>query len=78
MHYVEIYSEFKDTKKGEILSKVIDFDNIHSDYLDISTFYDADRLMLITKIKCNNLKTLNSTIHDLLKTQDLAERILEI
>lgn len=78
MHYAEICSEVKDTRKGEVLSRIVNFDNIHSDYLDISTFYDADSRMLITKIKCNNLKTLNSTIHDLIKTQDLAERILEI
>lgn len=78
MHYVEIYSEVKDTKNGGVLSKVINFDNIHSDYLDIFTFYDADKFMLITKIKCDNLKTLNNTIHDLLKTQNLAEKILEI
>ncbi len=78
MHYVEIYSEVKDTKKGDVLSKVVNFDNIHSDRLDIFTFYDADKFMLITKIKCDNLKTLNSTIHDLFKTQNLAEKILEI
>ncbi|CEG13303.1 hypothetical protein MSIBF_A3630005 [groundwater metagenome] len=46
--------------------------------MDISTFYDEDKFMLITKIKCDNLKTLNNTIHDLFKTQNLAEKILEI
>lgn len=78
MHYAEIRSEIKDIKKGKVLSKVINFDNIHSDRLDISTSYSARKHMLITKIKCDSLKTLNNTIHDLFKTQNLAEKILEI
>ncbi len=79
MHYVEIYSEIEDTRKGDVLSRVVNFDNVHLDRLDIFTFYDAtDKCMLITKIKCAHLKTLNNTIHDLLKTQNLAEKILEI
>jgi len=78
MHYAEIYSEIEDSKKGDILSKIINFDNVHLDLLDISTYYDKDKGMLVTKIKSRDLKTLNSTIHDLIKTQNLAEKILEI
>ncbi|OQX22385.1 MAG: hypothetical protein BWK75_00900 [Candidatus Altiarchaeales archaeon A3] len=78
MHYAEIYSEIEDILKGDVLSKIVNFDNLHLEHLDISTFYDEDKGMLTTKIRCNNLKTLNSTIHDLLKTQNLTEKILEI
>jgi len=78
MHYCEIYSDIRDTGKGQVLNKIVNFDNLHLEHMDISTYYDEYKGMLITKIRCNTLKTLNSTIHDLLKTQNLAERILEI
>lgn len=78
MHYAEIYSDIADVKKGDVLSIVVNFDNIHLKHLDISTFYDAKKGILITKIRCDCLKTLNNTIHDLLKTQNLANKILEI
>ncbi|NCN64897.1 MAG: hypothetical protein GW779_01030 [Candidatus Altiarchaeum hamiconexum] len=78
MHYAEIYSEIEDTRKGDVLSRVVNFDNLHLEHLDISTSYDGDKGMLTTKIRCDNLKTLNNTIHDLLKTQSLTEKILEI
>ncbi len=78
MHYAEIYSEIKDSKKGNVLAKIINFDNVHLDLLNISTYYDEHKGMLVTKIKSADLKTLNSTIHDLIKTQILAEKILKI
>jgi len=78
MHYVEIYSEINDPKKGNVLAEIINFDNIHLELLDISTYYDEDKHMLVTKIKSKNLKTLKSTLNDLIKTQILAEKILEI
>jgi len=78
MHYVKIESEISDVKKGRILGKIINFDNLHSENLDVKTHYDNKHKLLITEIKCLNLRTLQNTIYDLIKTQELAEKIMEI
>ncbi|MFN3527841.1 MAG: hypothetical protein ACK4YO_01920 [Candidatus Altarchaeaceae archaeon] len=73
-----IECEIYDIEKGKILEKIINFDNIHTEDLYIETKYDEEKKILITEIRCSNLKTLQNTIYDLIKTQKLAEKIIEI
>lgn len=78
MHNVRIESEIPEIEKGNILAATIDFDNLQSKDLSIKTYYDENKKVLITEIKCKNLRTLQNTIYDLLKNYELVEKILSI
>lgn len=77
MHSAVIKSSCSDDFEGKVIAEVLDFDNVLS-RVKIKTAYEGNSKEVVSEIHCGNLKDLLSTVSDLIRTQILVERIINL
>lgn len=77
MHSTIIKSSCSDDFEGNVIAKVLDFDNVLS-RVKIKTTYEKNSKEVVSEIHCENLKDLLSTVSDLIRTQILVEKIINL
>lgn len=77
MHSAVIKSGCPDDFEGCVFAEVLDFDNVLS-RVKIKTEYDRDSKEVVSEIQCADLKDLLGTVSDLIRTQILVEKMMDL
>lgn len=77
MHYSVLRSKYESEFEAKVITEILDFDNIWS-RVKIKTIFDENSKEVISEIESESLKDLINTLNDLVKTQTLAEKIINL
>jgi len=77
MHYLTLRSEYKSELEADVITKVLEFDNIWG-RVKIKTVFDKNSKDVVSTIETKNLKDMINTFNDLVKTQIVVEKIINL